>query len=78
MIIGNSISYPETYLNSYIIVGFLIYHSFNDIYWGYYGSRINILNKLKINSSYYDLIELLKLYQPKDYFIVTESDHGFF
>jgi len=46
-------------------------------FWGYFGKRIKTIREAKPNKAFFLLKQLLQKYNPRDYFILTENDHGF-
>ena len=46
-------------------------------FWGYFGKRIKTIREAKPNKAFFLLKQVLQKYNPSNYFIITENDHGF-
>ena len=58
-------------------MGSVLSTSDKEKFWGFYGQRITICRKAKQGSSYEHLFKLMEKHAKKDYFIITQNDHGF-
>ena len=46
-------------------------------FWGHFGERINDIKEANITCAYELLIANLQIYKPREFFMITENDHGF-